>query len=135
MTKPRRGKSEFPTPGGSSPECLPMENLQHMRIEQFEKLENKVARKDCISGLVKIIEEQNKAISILEDKIGIMVSHISQLHKANDSIEQHQQRLCLRIDGIDLPPQEQKETGEECLQKFQNVSAERGDEILDNLID
>ena len=81
MAKPRRGKSEFPSPGGASPEGLPMENLQHMRIKQFEKLENRVARKVCFSCLVKIIEEQSKTISILEDKIAILVSHISQLHK------------------------------------------------------
>ena len=77
MTKPHLGKPDFPSPEGASPEGPTMENLQHMMIEQFEKLENKVAMKDCISNLVKIGEEQNNKISSLEDKIVIMDSHIS----------------------------------------------------------
>ena len=135
MTKPRRGKPDSPSPGGASPEGLTMESLHHMMIEQFEKLESKVATKDCINNLLKTIEEQNKKISILEDKIAVMDSHISQLRNANDNLEQYQRRLCLPIDGIDLPPQGQKETGEDCLQKVQDVFAELGIEIHDNVID
>ena len=77
MTKPHLGKPDFPSPEGASPEGPTMENLQHTMIEQFEKRENKMAMKDCISNLVKIEEEQNNKISILEDKIVIMDSHIS----------------------------------------------------------
>ena len=45
-------------------------------IEQFEKLETKVAMKDCISNLLKVVENQSNIITILEDKIAVMDSHI-----------------------------------------------------------
>ena len=63
-----------------------------------------------------------------------MDSHISQLRMANDNIEQHQRPLCLRIDGIDLPSPGQ-ESGEECLQKVQNVFAKLDVQVPDNEVD
>ena len=67
------------------------QTLSH--VEQFEKLETKVATKDCISNLLKTIEEQSKKISILEDRIAVMESHISRLRRANDNAQQYQRRL------------------------------------------
>ena len=63
MTKPRRGKPDSSSPGDVPPEGLTMESLYHEMIKQFEKLESKIATKDCISNLVKIIEEQNRKFS------------------------------------------------------------------------
>ena len=84
MTKPRRVKSDSPSPQGAPP----------LRL----------ATKDCISNLLKTIEDQSKKISVLEDRIAVMESHISQLRIVYDNAKQYQRRLCLRIDGIDLPP-------------------------------
>ena len=98
-------------------------------------LEAKVATKDFISNLLKTIEDQSKKISILEDKVAVIETHISQLRMANDNTEQYQRRLCLRIDGIDLPPEGQKESAVECLQKVKNVFVELGVEIPDVVID
>ena len=135
MTKPRRAKSDSPSPQDAPPVGLTMDKLYQMMVEQFEKLETKVATKDCISNLLKTIEDQSKKISVLEDRIAVMESHISRLRMTNDNAEQYQRRLCLRIDGIDLPPAGQKESAEECLQKVKNVFVELGVEIPDDVVD
>ena len=135
MTKPRCVKSDSPSSDGASPVGLTMDKLYHMMVEQFQKLETKVATKDCISNLLKTIEDQSKKISILEDRIAVMESHISRLRMANDNTEQYHRRLCLRIDGIDLLPAVQKESAEECLQKVKDFFAELGVEIPDDVVD
>ena len=88
MTKPRRAKSDSPSPQGASLVGLTMDNLYHMMVEQFEKLEIKVGTNDCISNLLKTIEDQSKKISVLEDRIAVMEDHISRLRMANDNAEQ-----------------------------------------------
>ena len=77
MTKPHHVKSDSPIPQGASLVGLTMDKLYCMMVEQFEKLDTKVAMKDCISNLLKTIEDQRKKISILEDRIVVMDSHIS----------------------------------------------------------
>ena len=72
---------------------------------------------------------------MLEGRIPIMDCHISQLRKTNDNIEQYQCSLCLRINGTELQSPGQEESGEECFQKYQNVFAELGVEVHDNVID
>ena len=37
-----------------------MDDLYHKMIEQFEKLERKIAAKDCISSILIITEEQSR---------------------------------------------------------------------------
>ena len=46
MTKPSWVKSDSPSPQGASPVGVTMDKLYHMMVEQFEKLETKVATKD-----------------------------------------------------------------------------------------
>ena len=81
----------------------------------------KMVTKDCITSLMSIIEVQKKKIEQMEDKIAVMESHITHLKKSSEITEQYQRRLCLRINGIDLPSNGPKETGEECLEKVKNV--------------
>ena len=87
MTKPRRVRSDSPSPQGASPVGLTMDKLYCMMVELLEKLETKVATKDCISNLLKTIEDQSKKISVLEDRISVMETHISRLCMANDNAE------------------------------------------------
>ena len=112
-----------------------MDKLYHMMVEQFQKLETKVATKDCISNLLKTIENQSKKISVLEDRIVVVESHISRLRMTNDDAVQYQRRLCLGIDGLDLPPAGQKESAEECLPTVKNVFVEHGVAIPDDVVD
>jgi len=135
MTKPRCAKSDSPSPQDAPHVGLTMDKLYHMMFEEFEKLETKVVTKDCISNLLKTIEDQSKKISVLEDRIAVMESHISRLRMTNDNAEQYQRRLCLPIDGIDLPSAGQKESARECLQKVNKVFVQLGVEIPDDVVD
>eukprot|EP00795_Rhopilema_esculentum_P000999 gene999-10775_t len=116
-----------------------MESRHDLRRQQFEKLENKIATKDCISNLMKIIEDQNKKINMMEDEV--MESHISQPQIVNDNLEQYQRRLCLRISGIDLDrsmppnPHGMKEFADDCLDKVKHVFAELGVKVPEEVID
>eukprot|EP00795_Rhopilema_esculentum_P010179 gene10179-18849_t len=112
-----------------------MENLHDLRRQQFEKLENEIATKDCISNLMKIIEDQNKKINMMENKVAVLKRDISQLQIVKDNLEQYQRRLCLRISGIDLPPHGMKESADDCLDKVKHVFAELGVKVPEEVID
>ena len=135
MTKPRKGKPDSPNHGTLPPSGLAMESLYDLMIEHFTELEDKVATKDCINGLLEVVNEQKQKISLMEDKIAVMESHISQLHVANDGIEQYQRRLCLRISGIELPSLGQNETAQDCLDKIKDAFADLGVEIPCDVVD
>ena len=60
----------------------------------------------------------------MNEKIAILESEITHFKKSNDDAEQYQRRQCLQINGIDLPPDGQMETREECLEKVQKVFSE-----------
>ena len=137
MTKPRKGKSDSPnpSPATSPPSGLTMESLYDWMTERFTKLEDKVATRECIKGLMETINDQNQKISMMEDKIAVMERHISQLQVANDGIEQYQRRLCLRNSGIDLPSLGQNATAQDCLDKVNDVFPDLGVEIPCDVID
>ena len=89
--------------------------------EKFEKMEEKLATKACIQQLHETIKGQNDKIEILESKVAVMEKYIASLESRMDDQEQYQCRLCLRIDGIQLPGKGKEETamlkkGEGCLQ-------------------
>ena len=124
MTKPRKGAQQSDS------------NNFDILFEKLEKLEEKVATKECISSLMKIINEQKETIARMEDKIAVLESHIDHLVIANDEVEQYQRRLCLRINGIDLPSDgDDRETSDECLDNVQGVFEELGLSIPPNVID
>ena len=126
MTKRRKGSSAQPSDG----------NMLEIMFEKLEKLEEKVATKECISSLMTIINEQKEILVRMEDKIAILESHIDHLVLANDEMEQYQSRLCLHVNGINLPSDvDEKETSDECLDKVQGVFEELGLSIPTNVID
>ena len=117
------------------PEESQDESLRGWMERKFASLEERVATKDCIANLLKIIEEQKTKISQLEDKVGILERHVLYLEKSNDDGEQYQRRLCLRINGIDLPSSGESESADECLHKVQKVFDEIGVDVPDTVID
>ena len=134
MTKPRKEKSSGATPTDPAMEFT-VESLYKLMKEKLDDLDQKVATKSCIDKLLNIIEEQKQKMSEMEDKIAVLESHITQLKKSSDNLEQYQRRLCLRINGIDLQQEGQIETGEEWLQKVKNVFNEFKIEIPDTVVD
>ena len=127
MTKPRKGNSTAAAQGTD----ITLESL----FEKLEKLEEKIATTECISALMETINKQKEVIAKMQDKISVLESHINHLAKSNDEVEQYQRRLCLRINGIDLPSDDDvKETSEECLAKVQEVFEDLGLSIPPNVI-
>ena len=143
MTKPKRGKSTID--GSPSPQPIPIDTIESLRDymkNEFSKInENlfevteKMVTKDCITSLMNIIDVQKEEIEQMEDKLAIMESHIAHLKKSNEAAEQYQRRLCLRINGINLPANGSKETGEECLEKVKNVLDKIEVDIPETVID
>ena len=69
MTKPRNGNSTAATQATDiALECL---------FEKLEKLEEKIATKDCISTLMETINNKKEVIAKMEGKIAILESHRS----------------------------------------------------------
>lgn len=130
----KRGSSSSPV-ASLQPDGNCDESLRGWMEKKFESLEERVATKECITNLMKIIEDQKTRISQLEDKVGVLERHVSYLQKSNDDGEQYQRRLCLRINGIDLPSSGKNESSDDCLQKVREVFDEIGVDIPDNVID
>ena len=86
----------------------------------FEKLEEKLATAECISTLIGTINNHKEVMAKMEDKIAILEFHIDHQVKSKDEVEKYQRRLCLRINGIDLPSEGDKETSEDYLVKVEN---------------
>ena len=143
MTKPKRGKSTVDASPSAMPHTIDtLESLKEYMKNEFsqisENLSNvteNMATKECITRLMSIIDEQKEKIQKMEDKIAVMDSHIIHLRKSNEANEQYQRRLCLRINGIDMPSNGLKETGEECLSKVRNALDKLKVDIPDTVID
>ena len=104
-------------------------------LEKINDMTEKMATKDCINNLLTIIDEQKLKIEQLESKVVVMESHIAQLKKSQEKADQYQRRLCLRINGIDIPTDGEKETGDECLSKVKQVVDELNVKIPETVID
>ena len=70
------------------------------------------------------IQDQEKQISALKERINeleaknaVLESYIAHLHKSYENQEQYSRCLCLRIDGIELPPKGTSESSDEVLGK------------------
>ena len=57
------------------------------------------------------------------------------LQDANDGAEQYQRRLCLRLNGIKLPPHGYKEMVDDCLAKVKTFLDEIGVDLPHSVID
>ena len=112
-----------------------MKNEFSQISENLSNVTENMATKECITRLMSIIDEQKEKIQKMEDKIAVMDSHIIHLRKSNEANEQYQRRLCLRINGIDMPSNGLKETGEGCLSKVRNALDKLKVDIPDTVID
>ena len=111
------------------------EPSQNYFDEKFEKLEEKLATKECIQQLHDVIKGQRERIEILESKVVVMENYIAKLQDRVDDQEQYQRRLCLRIDGIPPVGQGKDESNEQCLKKVKAVFNELKVDIPDAVID
>ena len=123
MTKPKRDKTSGASPVSPTLEFT-AESLHNFMEGKFNELEEKVATKACIENLLHRIDEQKQTINDMKDKIAVLESEITHLKKSNNDADQYQPRLCLRINEIELPPDGQMESREDCLKKVQKVFSE-----------
>ena len=106
-----------------------LEDLLDRKLTEHMK---DLATKDCIKDLRNTISEQNSRIAVLEAKVIMMEKLVERLEQSNDDVEQYQRRLCLRISGIKMEP---NETGEKCLEKVKEVCKELNADVPDLAID
>ena len=92
--------------------------------------------------LTEKITDQEKQISVLKERIdelegsnAVLESHVAHLRNSQENQEQYSRRLCLRIDGIELPSKDTKESGEVVLEKVKEVFNELEVDIPDAVID
>ena len=111
-----------------------MKEVFQTMLKKINDITEKMATKDCINNLLTIIDEQKLKIEQLESKV-VMESYIAQLYKSQEKADQYQRRLCLRINGIDIPKDGEKETGDECLSKVKLVFDELNVDIPETVID
>ena len=99
-------------------------------------------KEEVILLVTEKIQDQEKQISALEERIdeleannAVLESHVAHLHKSYENQEQYSRRLCLRIDGIKLPPKGTNESGEEVLGKVKEIFDELEVDVPDAVID
>ena len=90
-----------------------MSELKSMKMLMNENAENS-AKKEDITELKTIIENQNKIIDKLRGKIETLESEINELKVDLDDKEQYQRRTSLRLFNV---PQEDDEDADKCREK------------------
>ncbi len=113
------------------------------RLQRLATKEDITSLKEKVTLLVtEKIQEQEKEISSSEERINeletnnvILESHVSHLRKSYENQEQYSRRLCLRIDGIELPPKGTNESGETVLGKVKDIFDELEVDVPDAVID
>ena len=85
-----------------------------------------------ISSLEAKLEKQATQIDILEARNVLLENHVNHLRSSHESQEQYSRRLCLRIDGMELP---QQETSEQCLEKVKKIFEELEVTVPDAVLD
>ena len=140
MVKTRTGFSTWPTQ---------MELTAEVKAylgKQFDLLSTKdniTSLKEEVTLLVtEKIQNQEKQISALEERIdeleasnAVLESHIAHIRKSHENKEHYSSRLCLRIDGIELPPKGTKESGEVVLGKVKEIVDKLEVDVPDAVID
>ena len=86
--------------------------------------------------------EQEKRITALVERVdhleannAVLESHVAHLRKMHDNQEQYSRRLCLRVDGIELPTNSSSESGMLLLEKVKSVFTELEVDVPDAVID
>ncbi len=102
----------------------------------------KSLKDEVVLLITEKLQEQEEKISALEERIdkleasnAVLESHVAHLCKSHENQEQYSRRLCLRIDGIELPQKGVNESGEEVLGKVKKVFDELEVDVPDTVID
>lgn len=118
--------------------------------KQFDVLLQRLATKDDIASLkeevtllvTEKIQCQEKQMSSLKERIdeleasnAVLESHVVHLSKLHENQEQYSRRLCLRIDGIEFPPNSTNEPVESVLEKVKEVFDKLEVDVPDAVID
>ena len=121
-------------------QCFDQLLLNLAEKKDLDRLQNDV------NSLLKEINDQEAKISSLEAKLEKQAAHIDKVEAdkvllesqlkhlmiAHDSQEQYSRKLCLRIDGLELP---QQETSEECAEKVKCIFEELEVVVPENVLD
>ena len=113
-------------------DMISLERLLDDKLFDFKK---DLATKDCINELKLIIVDQRNKIEELESKVVVMSNLIEKLQERCDDNEQYQRRLCLRIDGAELPQDNDGESGEKCLSLVKKFFKDLKVSVPDSVID
>ena len=95
---------------------------QQLKIEVAEAFKNEL----------KIREELESTVSVLQQHVKICQKQITGMQQANEELEQYGRRLCVRIDGV---PTVDNETSDEVLDKVKSLIKETSCDIPDVVID
>ena len=98
----------------------------------FNQLLGRLATKEDVKTLLdeqqrkldhreKAVMERDSRIEKIESKNEILKRQVGFLLSGQDEHEQYSRRLCLRIDGTELPLEGEDEANDECLDKVLNV--------------
>ena len=112
-----------------------MSSLERLLDDKLLDLKRDLATKDCINELKLLIVKQRKRIDELESKVVVMENLIEKLQERCDDNEQYQKRLCLRIDGVELPQDNDGESGDKCLSTVKKIFKELKVNVPDWVID
>ena len=105
------------------------EDISQMKDEVIVVLHEKIQEQEKrITGLVERIDQ-------LEANTAVLECHVAHLRKSHDNQEQYSRRLCLRIDGIELPTNPSNETGTVILDKVKSIFNELEVDVPDAVID
>ena len=113
-------------------------------IEEIKKDLSTKANEKSLSELLKVIEEKNRKIEMLESRVALMENNINRLADNIDANEQYSRRTSLRVLNIPLPCMEEgdendevdeEETADVCFSKVREVIREAGVDIPDYCID
>ena len=63
----------------------------------------------------------------MQDRIEVLERNLLELQDANDKDEQNQHRLCLIVNGMELPSLGHMETADDCLTNVKSVTGKNCD--------
>lgn len=130
----KNAKKTSAAPAGSvSPEKIePVLSVAYFDRRMYE-MQNSL--KEDIRQLKETITKQNEKIEHLETKVERLENELSLVTAHAEENEQYSRRMCLRIEGIEIPENEGTETADDVLQAVKKVISECGVAIPDDQID
>ena len=92
-------------------------------------------QQEKLNRLEETVAEQEQRIEKIESENEILKRHVDLLISGQDDHEQYSRRLCLCIDGMELPPPGEDETSEQCLDKVLKILEKMDVQIPNSVID